>query len=49
VGDAVTISYEGGTLNVPKQVVDIDDLIVEMRRRNSGIAFDGKWPPPNRG
>jgi len=49
VGDAVTISYEGGTLNVPKQVVDIDDLIVEMRRRNSRIAFDGKWPPPDRG
>jgi hypothetical protein len=44
-GGHVQIHYEGGTLNVPKQVKRLDDLVVKLRRRNSAIRFNGKWPP----
>jgi hypothetical protein len=47
-GGDVMVRYEGGTLNVPRQVKRLDDLVVELRRRNPNIHFDGKWPPPGR-
>jgi hypothetical protein len=41
---SVTIRHDGGTLNVPKQVVRLDELLAELRRRNPAIRFDGRWP-----
>ncbi|MBI2709796.1 MAG: hypothetical protein HYX34_08880 [Actinobacteria bacterium] len=46
-GGYVQFVHESGTLQVPKQVKQLDDLVVELRRRNPSIRFDGSWPPAN--
>ena len=44
-GDSVLMRAESGTLNVPKHVKGLDELVVELRRRNPNIRFRGHWPP----
>lgn len=46
-GGYVQFVHEGGTLQVPKQVKQLDDLVVELRRRNPSIRYDGRWPQAN--
>lgn len=46
-GGYVKLVYQGGTLDLPKQVKRLEDLVVELRRRNPAIRFDGTWPPAN--
>jgi len=43
----VRIVYNGGTLDLPRQIRRLDDLVIELRRRNPSIRFDGRWPPAN--
>jgi hypothetical protein len=44
----VSIVYTGGRLGVPRTVEGLDELVVELRRRNRNIRFDGRWPPHQR-
>ena len=46
-GDYVLIRVESGTLQVPKHVKGLDELVVELRRRNPSMRFHGHWPPRN--
>lgn len=46
-GGYVRIVYAGGTIDVPKQMKHLDGLVIELRRRNPAIGFDGSWPPAN--
>jgi hypothetical protein len=45
MGGYVTVVHSGGNLSIPKQFERLDDLVIEMRRRNPAIQFDGTWPP----
>jgi hypothetical protein len=45
MGQYVEVRHIGGRMWVPKQVEDLDRLVVELRRRNPNIHFDGHWPP----
>ena len=45
IGSYTKLRYDGGEINVPKQVKDLEGLVIELRRRNPAIVFDGTWPP----
>jgi hypothetical protein len=48
IGGYVALKAQGLTLQIPKQVHHLDDLVVRLRQQNPAIQFDGSWPPPRR-
>jgi hypothetical protein len=49
MGGYVTVVHAAGRMSVPKQVARLDWLVVELRRRNPRIQYQGGWPPQYQG
>jgi len=45
VGQYITIVHCDSRTWIPTQVKRLDELVVELRKRQPGIGFEGRWPP----
>jgi hypothetical protein len=48
-GHYVALTHDAGTTWLHRRTSGLPDLMVELRRRNPAITYDGLWPPPTGG
>jgi hypothetical protein len=44
-GSMIQLEHAAGTLQIPQRMERVDQFVVELRRRNPAIRYDGTWPP----
>lgn len=44
-GGSITVSHGAGRVAIPMRTPGLEDLVLELRRRNRSIDYDGYWPP----
>jgi hypothetical protein len=44
-GDGVFVVHDRRLLACPRRIAGLEALVIELRRRNPAITYDGPWPP----